>query len=58
MWQLQKGYDIDSKIADPLFLDREHPENENFDLDPASPAYKLGFKPIDLEKVGPKENLK
>jgi hypothetical protein len=55
-WSFQewrtRGQDRDSMIADPLFVD---PENDNFSLKPESPAFKLGFKPIDLSKVGPQE---
>jgi len=48
-WQA-RGQDRDSLIADPLFVD---PENGDFSLKPESPAFKLGFRPIDLSKVGP-----
>ncbi len=34
---------------DPGFVD---PENENFQLRDDSPAYKLGFKRIPIEKIG------
>jgi len=47
-WQA-KGYDKGSAIADPRFVD---PENYDFRLRPESPALKLGFKRIDLSKVG------
>lgn len=47
----EKGQDINSLIADPLFVDAE---NYNFNLRPGSPALKLGFKPIDLSTVGPR----
>lgn len=43
------GFDTHSIIADPLFVD---PENDDFSLRPESPAFKLGFKPIDLSNVG------
>ncbi len=43
------GYDKHSIVADPLFVD---PENDDFSLRPESPAFKLGFKPIDLSNVG------
>ena len=45
----QKGYEEHSIIADPLFVD---PENDDYSLRPDSPAFKLGFKPIDLSTVG------
>jgi hypothetical protein len=47
-WQKQ-GFDTHSIIADPLFVD---PENQNYNLKPQSPAFKLGFEPIDLSHVG------
>ena len=46
-WQ-SFGYDLHSRIADPLFVD---PESGNFDLKPGSPAFELGFKPIDVRRV-------
>ncbi|MDA3926919.1 MAG: right-handed parallel beta-helix repeat-containing protein [Kiritimatiellae bacterium] len=47
-WQMQ-GADTHSIIADPLFVD---PDNGDFHLKPESPAIKLGFKPIPLDKIG------
>ncbi len=47
-WQAE-GYDQHSIVADPLFVDAER---YDFRLKPDSPAFKLGFKPIDLSKVG------
>ena len=47
----QKGLDLHSIIADPLFVD---PENGDFTLKPESPLKKLGFRPIDLSQVGPR----
>jgi hypothetical protein len=38
-------------IADPLFVD---PLNYDFRLRPESPAFKLGFQPIDTSAVGPR----
>lgn len=53
-WSLQEwqehGQDLHSFVADPLFVD---PENGNFSLRSASAAAQVGFKPIDLSKVGP-----
>ena len=43
------GFDTHSIIADPLFVD---PENDDYSLKPESPAFKLGFKPIDVSRVG------
>ena len=50
-WQ-EKGLDQHSVIADPLFVD---PEREDFALRPESPAFRLGFRPIDLSPVGPRQ---
>jgi hypothetical protein len=47
-WQ-QRGQDVHSMIADPLFRD---PARGDFSLGPESPALKLGFRPIDLRGVG------
>ena len=47
-WQA-RGLDTHSIVADPLFTD---PENDDYSLKPDSPAFKLGFKPIDLSRVG------
>jgi len=49
-WQA-RGQDKNSLIADPGFAD---PEHGNFSLRPDSPAFKLGFKSIDLGQVGPR----
>ncbi len=49
-WQAQ-GYDQHSLIADPLFVD---PDSRDFTLQPDSPAFELGFVPIDLSSVGPR----
>jgi parallel beta-helix repeat protein len=46
------GYDTESIIADPLFVD---PEHDNYRLKPDSPAFKLGFVPIDLDSIGPRK---
>ncbi len=45
----QLGFDTHSIIADPLFVD---PENHDYSLRPDSPALKMGFKPIDISRVG------
>jgi hypothetical protein len=49
-WQAQ-GADQHSLIADPLFKD---PAGGDFNLDPNSPAFSLGFVPFDLSTVGPR----
>jgi len=47
-WQ-KKGFDVHSVVADPMFVD---PANDDYSLKPDSPAFKLGFKPIDISEVG------
>jgi len=47
------GFEEHSIIADPLFVD---PEKDDYRLTPESPAFKLGFKPIPVEKIGPYES--
>lgn len=51
-WQSWKaeGMDEHSVVADPLFVDAE---NDDYRLKPESPAFKLGFKPIPIDKIGP-----
>jgi hypothetical protein len=49
-----KGMDRDSIVADPLFV---NPEHGDYSLRPDSPAYQLGFRPIDLSTVGPRSCL-
>jgi parallel beta-helix repeat protein len=51
----KRGHDLNSIIADPLFI---APNNDDFRLRENSPALKLGFKQIDLSSVGvrPTEN--
>lgn len=44
-----RGHDLHSLIADPLFVDAR---NGDFTLKAESPALKLGFKPIDMSKIG------
>lgn len=39
-------------IADPLFVNPQHPEQGKFQLSSGSPALKLGFKQIPFEKIG------
>jgi len=51
-WQ-KNGKDNHSLYADPLF---ENPEKFDFKLKPNSPAFALGFKPINMEEVGPRKN--
>ncbi len=49
-WQ-KRGQDVESLIADPLFVDAK---NGDFSLKGESPALKMGFRPIDVSKVGPR----
>lgn len=51
-WQMA-GADVHSVVADPLFVDGAHGD---FRLKADSPALKLGFKPIPLDKIGPYES--
>jgi len=53
-WQAA-GFDTRSIIADPLFAD---PEHGDFSLPPDSPAWDIGFQPIDMSTVGPRRPLK
>ncbi|HEY3327629.1 MAG TPA: right-handed parallel beta-helix repeat-containing protein, partial [Novimethylophilus sp.] len=45
------GQDKTSQIADPQFVNAS---NFDFRLKPTSPALKLGFRQIDMTKVGPR----
>ena len=51
-WQ-KRGQDLNSLVADPLFKD---PKNSDFTLSSDSPAFKLGFKPIDMNGVREKND--
>jgi len=42
-------YDTHSIVADPLFVDAD---NGDYRLRPESPALKLGFRPIDISRIG------
>ena len=48
-WQ-SMGFDQHSVVADPLFVD---PDKDDYRLRPDSPAFKLGFKRIPVDKIGP-----
>ncbi|MCC6286806.1 MAG: right-handed parallel beta-helix repeat-containing protein [Chitinophagaceae bacterium] len=45
------GNDNHSLYTDPLFID---PLHNNFSLQSNSPVFSLGFKPIDIKGVGPR----
>jgi parallel beta-helix repeat protein len=45
----KRGFDRESIVADPRFVD---PAHDNYALRPDSPAFKLGFEAIDTGKVG------
>jgi hypothetical protein len=47
-WQA-RGHDRHSLVADPQFVDAARAD---FRLKPDSPAFKLGFVPIDTSKIG------
>lgn len=49
-WQ-KRGFDTHSLVADPQFVD---PAHDDFSLRPDSPAFRLGFEPIDTSPVGPR----
>ncbi len=46
-----RHHDENSMIADPLF---KAPAKGDFSLLPGSPAFRLGFRPIQLQDVGPR----
>ncbi|MFH0964643.1 MAG: right-handed parallel beta-helix repeat-containing protein [Planctomycetota bacterium] len=43
------GFDVGSVIADPLFA---APEKDDYGLRPGSPAFGVGFQPIDASAIG------
>jgi hypothetical protein len=49
-WQ-KRGKDAHSQYADPQFV---APEQGDFTLKSQSPAFALGFQPIDLRQTGPR----
>jgi hypothetical protein len=50
-WWKSLGYDKHSLEQDPLFVDYA---NNDFTLQPLSPAFALGFENFDLSNVGPR----
>jgi len=51
----QQGFDEHSVVADPLFAD---PDKDDYRLKPLSPAFSLGFQPIDMSAIGPRDTSK
>lgn len=49
-----RGMDLHSLIEDPLFV---NPDNGDFTLKDGSPAFSLGFRPIDISNMGPLHSL-
>lgn len=45
-----RGFDKHSIVADPLFVDMKR---KDYRLSPASPAWRIGFAGIPVEKIGP-----
>ncbi len=45
----EKGYDRNSVVADPLFVD---PQADDYRLQDESPAFDLGFERIPIERIG------
>jgi hypothetical protein len=45
----EMGFDVHSLIADPLFVD---PDKGDYRLKPESPAFRLGFKAIPVDRIG------
>jgi hypothetical protein len=50
-WMRVTGNDLNSIITDPMFEDIG---SFDFRLKESSPAYKLGFRPVDFSNVGPR----
>ncbi len=48
-WQ-RLGFDVHSLVMDPKFVD---PTKDDYRLQPDSPAFGLGFRPIPVDKIGP-----
>jgi hypothetical protein len=47
-WQ-RMGYDVHSRIADPLFVDAPQ---DDYRVKSGSPAFELGFQLIDPQQIG------
>lgn len=50
-WKTTYGYERNSRVGDPLFVDAS---NNNYTLKKDSPAFALGFKDFDVSAVGPR----
>ncbi|MEA1951420.1 MAG: right-handed parallel beta-helix repeat-containing protein, partial [Planctomycetota bacterium] len=48
-WQEKRRKDVHSLVADPKFV---NPAKDDYTPQPDSPAFKLGFKPLDVAKAG------
>jgi parallel beta-helix repeat protein len=46
-WQ-KMGFDVNGAVADPQFL---APQKDDYRLRPTSPAFKLGFRPVDITRA-------
>ncbi len=53
-WQ-ERGFDKHSLVIDPGFV---NPSEDDYSLRPNSPAFKIGFKPIDISNVGIRSKTK
>lgn len=45
-----RGFETHSVVADPLFV---NPAKDDYRLRPDSPAFQLGFRPVDTRRIGP-----
>jgi hypothetical protein len=52
---LATGQDTNSIVADPLFVNADE---DDYRLRPDSPAFKLGFEPIPVERIGPYQDAR
>jgi len=57
-WVAATGNDRHSVVADPGFGNAEEPAAARYRLKADSPALALGFRPIDLTNVGPRNGRK
>ena len=48
-WWHSLGFDTTTVYADPKFVD---PDNDDYTLAPDSPAFDIGFEPIDTSQIG------